>query len=630
MTRSCPLVVIGHVDHGKTALVRALTGMETDRLREEKERGLSIALGFAYRTYPNGVIDFIDAPGHEDFIRTMVAGAAGAQAALVVVSATEGVAPQTLEHLEIAVQLGITRGLVVLSKSDLVSPDQRSAVAKDVASRARAAGFSPDGAVFCSAQTGEGIEDLHMSLDQLLAHINPPPVNSAFFMPVDRVFSAHGVGTIVTGTVLGGELAPADEVEIGTQGLLATVRQLQIHGAEVPQAGAGQRVAVNLRGVPVEAISRGDVIQPPGAFPASTRLHGVIRLPMDPTRQIKHAQSLRVMVGTLSDIASIRLLDTQHVGPGETALAEFRFAEPVVTFAGQRAVLRRLSPASPSGGALILDPSPGPTRRRDPALVHTLTAAECGDVPAMAQGLATQGNHTFDMRDLARLARRSATEAQAEMDDALVDLGNDLWASRASGDAAVEALQRALDDFLTAHPTKVTVALSPIREALQRSFHPALIMWAERRLVEDGSLAVRGTDALVTSHDPVAALTADQHGRMQAIEAALQAGGTEPPDASDLIKMDPEAENLLEILIHSECVVSVYNHALRRLVYFHRDGLRGAAHRLGDAFPHGAQFKTGEARIALGTTRKFIVPLLEHFDTVGVTLRDGDLRCMAE
>jgi len=333
----CAVAVIGHVDHGKTALVRALTGMETDRLAEEKARGLSISLGYAHRAYARGVLDIIDAPGHEDFIRAMVCGTTGAAAVLLVVSAIDGVQPQTREHLAIAGHLGLRRGVVAISRIDQIGPEARDACRSAIMEALSETPLGDAPVCLCSAMTGEGLGQLHAALAGLVesASALTPPSLPATFLPIDRVFSATGAGTVVTGTLQGARLARGAEMVLETSGRRAGVRGLQVNGLDVSVAMPGRRVAANLRGVQAGAVQRGDVLAAPGAFPASSCMD--VRVALSPTasRALKHLDAVRLMIGTASEMAQIRLLAQQDIAPGRSGHAQLRLARPVSVHAGQ-------------------------------------------------------------------------------------------------------------------------------------------------------------------------------------------------------------------------------------------------------------------------------------------------------
>ncbi|WP_448326297.1 selenocysteine-specific translation elongation factor [Sulfitobacter sp. M13] len=354
MTSAC-VIVIGHVDHGKTALVRALTGMETDRLAEEKARGLSIALGFAHCEMAGGTLDLIDAPGHEDFMRTMVSGASGAQGALLVVSAVDGVAAQTREHVQIAQLLQVPVAVVAVTKADLIPADDLPARLAAIGDAVAAQGVTRAELVPCSATTAGGVDGLRQALAAQFSDLPPRAVPAGAFLPVDRVFTLAGRGTVVTGTLLGAALSVGDALVVQPRGAATVVRGLQSRGTARKRVEIGERVAVNLRGISVEEVARGDVLCGT-AYAPSACMDVALTVSASAARPVKHMQKLRVLWGTAHEVATLRLMGGGQIAPGGTGLGQLRFKQPVVGFAGQAAVLRQLSPAATLAGAVILDP----------------------------------------------------------------------------------------------------------------------------------------------------------------------------------------------------------------------------------------------------------------------------------
>jgi selenocysteine-specific elongation factor len=627
------VAVIGHVDHGKTALVRALTGMDTDRLPEERERGMSIALGFAWRAYDRGVIDLIDAPGHEDFVRTMVTGAAGARAALLVVSATEGFGRQTWEHLRIAELLGIQAGVVAVTKADLLTADSQAVLRAEIALQLGGTVLERAAVVFCSAVSGMGIATLHQQLEALIqvdAGPTPPP---AAFLPIDRVFTLPGAGTIVTGTLQGGPLMPGDEVVLAPAGRRVGLRSLHAHGAAVHRAEPGGRVAVGLRGVSVGEVRTGAVLCAPGMFVASDQVDVMIKVSSDAARGVKHMDDLRVLWGARSDVATARLFGVKAIAPGERGLAQLRFPSAVIAHAGQRAVLRRLSPAETIGGAVVIDPAAEPSRGPASTRRVVLEAAMTGDAGLIAQALAAGGTGVVSTAEVARLARRPPTEVAASLIGTFEALDADRQATRETVAAARGAYLAAVDAAHRAAPARAAAAAGAIRAVLGGVAAREVIGHVERALAAEGAIRMDGALVALAGHDPFAALSAEGSARVEAIEAALRDGGARPPDVAAgegaVEGLEGNDEALVRLLIDTGRAVSLRNVGLRQTLVFHRDAVAAAVTTLREAFPWATPFTTGEARAALGTSRKFIVPLLEHLDTLGETVRDGDVRRVA-
>ena len=625
------LAVIGHVNHGKTALVRALTGMETDRLAEEKARGLSITLGFAWRDYPTGGVEFLDAPGHEDFIRAMVMGATGARAALLVVSAVEGFGRQTREHLRIVEFLGVRAGLVAITKADRLAAEDRPALKARITAELAGSILSGKPLVFCSSLTREGLDLLHAELAALVAGaplLDPLP---GAFLPLDRVFSLAGVGTVVTGTLQGGPLKTGGEVVLLPSGQSVGLRQLQVHGQTVEAAGPGGRVAASLRGVSVDKAGLGEVLCTPGAYRPGLRVDVDLTVASESTRPLKSGDELRVMWGARADMARVRLIGGEPIPPGGRGLAQLRFNTPVIAHAGQRAILRRPSPAETIGGALVLDPeSPmlrAPTLEARRALLEAVTA---GDLDRIAAHLARRDGGAISVAEASRLARRAPDVVRTHLSATCARLDEDLMAS----EAAVLEGERAYLDLLTeahrAQPTKAGTPLGALRSRLARVMSITLLAHLEQRLASAGEIRLARGQAALRDHDPVAALSGAARARLHAIEDLLRSGGVSPRAPKDLPDPTDGDPALIDLLIDTGRLIPLRNVALRQTLIFHAEALDNAVAALRAAFPPPARFATGQAREALATSRKFIVPLMEHLDARGDTIRDGDTRQVAE
>jgi selenocysteine-specific elongation factor len=621
--KACPVVVVGHVDHGKTALVRALTGPETDRLDEERRRGMSIVPGYAFCAWPEGVVDLIDAPGHADFIRAMVSGAAGARTALLVVSLAEGVQAQTLEHLRIVALLGVETVLVALSKADLCTREDRAARRFGIECALREVGWTGDTMVTCSARTGEGIGALQARLREIL-HAEAADVadGGGALLPVDRVFTAKGQGTVVTGTLIGKELHLGERLTLWPVGQPVGLRGMQSRGEPRERVVAGERVALNLRGIDANQIEPGALVAGPGIAGATTRID--IRLDMADWagRGLRHMEEVRVHFGTASATAKLALFGLRAVVPGQVSYAQLRFARPVAAVRGQRALVRAVSPARTLGGARFLDiaasaPRSGSARRR-----AVLEAADRADRLALALALCTEGRGHAALGDLARLSGETVDAVTAGLGPGFRCFAGGSFASVADAEACEKAVLSALDTFHRTHRLKTVAPLSAILAGLS---HRALCTEVVVGLTETGRIRVVPDGVALADHCPEALLTPRERERMTEIESEFENSGAKPPDLADVAADETDAD-LIALLVHDGCLVVLENVALRRSVLFHVGALKAAFQRLTEAFPPPHAFTTSEARSALGTTRKFIVPMLEHFDRQGVTRREGDQR----
>ena len=371
-----------HIDHGKTSLVKALTGIDTDRLKEEKARGITIELGFAHLALPGGFeLGIVDVPGHERFIRSMVAGVGGMDLVMLVIAADEGVMPQTREHLAICQLLGVKKGLVALSKIDMVDPDWLGLVTEEVrdylvGSFLEAAPIMP-----ISSRTGEGLDRLKSELARLAGEVEKKKGEGPFRLPVDRVFTITGFGTVVTGTLLSGEISVGDEVEILPAALPCRVRGIQNHGKKSDQGLAGQRVAVNLQGVEHSEIIRGDIVVPQGIYRPTRIVDARLNYLLAAPRELKHRATLRLHSATYEAPAKVILIDRDALLPGESAYVQLRLATPVLLLPGDPFVLRTYSPQATLAGGTVLDPNPPRRRRRSTEALELLQELESGEDP---------------------------------------------------------------------------------------------------------------------------------------------------------------------------------------------------------------------------------------------------------
>lgn len=618
------MIVIGHVDQGKTSLVRALTGTDTDRLPEERARGLSITAGYAWMQCGEVMIDLIDAPGHEKFIPAMVAGASGAACALLVVSAAEGARAQTVEHLEVACALGIVAGIVAVTKADLVPRAEHARIEAELRSTLAATRFANAPVIFCSSVTGEGLDELQGAFTGLAAGPVRPGPPAAAFLAVDRVFVADGHGTVVTGTLLGASLKPDDPLVLSPAGLPAVIRAIQVRGQAVLEAHPGERTALNLRGVAAGTVNRGDVVHLRDAFSSALQCDALIEMSGRASRPVRHMEEVRVLIGTAQATGTLRLFAERQVGPGEAGLAQIRFTAPVTAFAGQRAILRSLSPAETLGSAIILDPAAAPVKARKDLRLETLKAACQGEPRGIAAALAAEHRGVAGLGDICRLARLPAGAVRSALGAAFIDVEGGFVSAAAAGAARADYLA-ALAACHSARPLRL---FAPRAEIHMPEAASALTAFAEAELQGAGEIIVSRAGVALAGHDPAGQLTQAQADRLAALERLLKIQALMPAGPSTFTQGQEDAD-LLALLIHQGKVIRLDNISLKQEILFHVDAVAAAAQELKAAYPGQAAFTTGEARAALNTSRKYIVPLLEHFDTAGLTFRRGDMRHVA-
>ena len=618
----------GHVDHGKTTLLKALTGIDTDRLPEEKARGLSIDLGFAHLELPGGIrAGIVDVPGHERFLKNMLAGVGGYDLAMLVVDAAEGVRPQTREHVEILDLLRTRAGLVVLTKVDLVEPEFLDLVEEDLAEYLAGTFLQGAPVVRVSAVRGLGLEELKATLVRLLGRLPARDADAPFRLPVDRVFLKAGFGTVVTGSLWSGRLRKGDRVEILPLGLETRVRGVQVHGGAEEEAVAGQRVAVNLAGVEPGSLHRGMVLAPPGLLAPTRRLD--VRLETLPAmpRTVKHRARVRFYAGTAESLGWIRLLEEGPLEPGSSGLVQVLLEEPVVVQRRDRFIVRNSTAQYTLGGGEVLDPVAPRHRRQDPEVLAALRRRETGGagqavVAALERapgGARTLGALAQELQVPPERAEALVAERVAEGD--VVRLGKYLApASRAA--ALRRQVAEVLERLQGAAPWKVGWR----KEELLRLLGSDSPRLAEEILADGlrrGEVVDRGGLLALRGHE--ACLDERLAARLAEVEQVLLQAEFSPPDWDDvpfLARMEPREWKILEaFLLETGRAVRV----APKIVYLESLLERGRQ-LLAAAIREEGPLSASRARDVLQTTRKYMIPLLEYYDQTRFTVRSGEVR----
>ncbi len=619
----------GHVDHGKTALVKMLTGCETDTLKEEKERGLTIDLGFAPCELRGDLLAcIVDVPGHEKFIRNMVAGASGIDAVLLVVAADDSVMPQTIEHLRIVELLGIKRGMVAITKIDMVDEELRELVVEEV--KEFLEGTFLKGAPICpvSSITGEGFEELWLALTEVVDSCQDRPVEGIFRMPVERVFSPAGFGTVSTGMPFSGRVTVGDRLEMLPQGEQGRLRGLQVYGKTSEVGWAGQCLAMNVTDVNHREVLRGNVLATPGYLKPSRMVECRLDLLPGAARPLKHQAPVRFHTGTSEIMGRVFFLDQERLAPGETALMQFRAEEDLVVAPGDRFVIRQYSPVVTIGGGRILRPSTRKVQRfKEGAIQDLLALEEVLDDPARL--IEYHLDHAVEPSRavaLTRLAYLPAPRAQ-ELIEQLVSEGRavrlpgGLLASSRTV-AAVEA--RALEALSSFHAS----------QPLRRGMEPNQL---KKGLGDNGALVDAAVDSLlargeILRSEGLLALTAHQVTMSPEEEAmagkvtdVLSAAGVAPPDVARLAKdsscSETSIREILDALVDRGDVVR-----LSETCYAHQEGEQAARELLVGWLTEKGQIGVVDYRDLLQASRKYVYAWLDHFDRLGVTYRAENLR----
>ncbi len=608
----------GHIDHGKTALIGALTGEHTDRLPEEQRRGISIDLGFTHLDTRHGVLGVIDVPGHEDFIRNMLAGATGIDVLLLVVAADEGVMPQTREHVAIAELLGVHRAVVALTKTDLVGDEWLGLVHDDLADFLAGTPFAGAPVVPTSVVSGTGIEDVRSAIEAVFAGARGRS-DDLFRLPVDRTFTVQGTGTVVTGTVWSGRLVKDGGVRVLPGDLEARVRGLQVHGADVDAVEAGQRAAIALAGVDRDQVARGATVVAGPGWAETSRLTVHVRVLSGPGWGIDGWQRVRVHVAAAEVMARVALLGRDRLDPGQEGAAQLRLEAPIVARAGDRFVIRSYSPVTTIGGGTVLEPF-GPKRTRldegDRRLLAAL--ADADPVAAVGAVLAAAGG-AGQPRDALPVVTRATPD---DVDRALDGLEARRVRDRVfHPDSAARVRERILEE-VDRHHSQAPLRFGIDPEALRRDAagdgSKLLVDAVLDALLEDGTLAVRRGRVARAGFAPEP--TPEQRDRLDRIHDAIAAGGIAPPRLDELDgglagRHVDEMVELLEAegrLVRIEHDLYIDREVLDRTVAMVRQRLGGRS-----------GLSPGDFRDILDVSRRHLIPLLEYFDRVGVTARGG-------
>jgi selenocysteine-specific elongation factor len=633
----------GHVDHGKSTLVRALTGIDPDRLREEKEREMTIDLGFAWLTLPNGEsVGIVDVPGHRDFVENMLAGVGGIDAALFIVAADEGVMPQTREHLAILDLLGVGRGVVALTKTDLAeSKDWIELVAADVSETLDGSVLEGSPIIPVSARTGQGLDELTAALQEMLSHVEPRLDRGRPRLPIDRAFTISGFGTVVTGTLTDGSFGVGQEIEIQPSGLRARVRGLQTHKEKVERTVPGSRVAMNLSGVSKGDLMRGHVVTTPGWLRSTVLVDVQLRYLSNAPRPLRHNTQLKLFTGAAETLARVRLLEQDELVPGEIGWAQLRLQDPVAMVKGDRFIVRLPSPAATVGGGFVVDPHPGRRHRRfrpevigrletlaqgspaeillqalersGPALTReALSASGLGDAgpEALAQlldeGQAVLLNSTTESEALSASAQEAAS-------------GNMLLAPHTWWVALTDRISRELASHHKMFPLRAGLGREALRSGLKldsKVFNPAM-----KRAAAEGLVVEEGATIRLPSH--VVQLNPDQQRRVDALMVQFQHQPYATPSYKD--SSAAVGEEVLGVLIARGDLVQASPEVL-----FLPQTYEDMVARVRLTISQEGSITLAQVRDLFGTSRKYAQALLEHLDETGVTKRVADARVLVD
>lgn len=618
----------GHVDHGKTALIKALTGIETDRIKEEKKRGITIELGFAYLDLPDGEkAGIIDVPGHEKFVKNMLAGAGGIDLALLVVAADEGFMPQTREHLGILSLLNISEGIIVITKKDMVDDDWLEVVCEDVRSEVKGTFLENAQIIPVSSYTGEGIEQLKTAIFELIdQNTQIKNLDIPFRIPVDRIFSVEGFGTVITGTLIEGRMKIGDPVTIYPSRIESRVRNLQVHSHDVTEAYAGQRVAVNLAGLKKTDLNKGDVVAVPNSMHTTMMIDIKLNILRDCEREILNGTRLHLYHGARDVLCKVILLDRDSISAGESCYAQLRLEEEIAVKTGDRFVLRFYSPLETIGGGVILDSNPFKHKRNDPAVLESLHIKESGSDKEKISAALHDYSSRFETLDFLQVQTAIPKE---QFDQQIQKLLKDKTAFRVSDSIVIHS------DYLT-HLKDTAVRLlsayhqeNPLRDGMKKDeFRSKFLHFDDIAVIDKitDSLVNRKFLKYVNGCVALADFEVQKDDNLEEIEAAFREGGFSPESPDQIATRFPKVKNyrqVVESLINTGRLVRVEDKILLHVDYYEKALSMAKEH-----IAQNGQITLAEMRDLMGASRKFAVAVLEYWDRRNITKKVGDARVL--
>ena len=621
----------GHVDHGKTLLVKALTGIDIDRLVEEKKRGITIELGFAHLDFDDGTqAGIVDVPGHEKFIKNMLAGAGGIDLAMLVVAADEGFMPQTVEHLGILSLLGIQDGLVVITKCDMADPEWVEMVKEDVRTHVEGTFLEGKPVFTVSAYTGQGIPELRQALKELVQKAAEKNMRTPFRLPIDRVFSVDGFGTVVTGTLIEGSVSNGDMAEILPGGVQARVRNLQVHDRDVETAYAGQRVAINLAGVKKADLGRGDVIARPGSVRTSLMLDARLQNLKNSQRTILSGSQVHLYHGSAVRLCKVVLLDRDALQPGESCYAQLRLTEEIAAKRGDRFVIRFYSPLETIGGGVVLDDLPRRHKRGDQAVLEALAIRESGSGDDQLVQLVAEHGHSLPTLEKLAAPQNLDREELGRSLEELTSAGKVLqplpgrYLAASVFDAIWDSCRGLLEQYHRQNPLHAGMKVAELRQKLLKNTDQAVADAILAALAREGKIkAVADRYALA---DFAVHLTKRQSAIREKLLQTYRKAGLEVPGLDEVIASFPPAEQgdcrqVVESLVSGGGLVM-----LTPQLCLHSQVYAQVCDKTRDFMAEHQELTLAEFRDLLGTSRKYALAVLEYYDKNKILKKDGDVR----
>jgi selenocysteine-specific elongation factor len=618
----------GHVDHGKTALVKALTGIDADRLAEEKRRGITIDLGFAHMDLsgPAGEmlrIGFVDVPGHERFVRNMLAGVGGIDFVLLVIAADESIKPQTREHFDILQLIGVKYGITVLTKSDAVDRDTLDVVRLEVEEFLRGTFLETAPIVAVSSRTGAGLDDLKSAIAGAVAQLTARDSQGPPRLPIDRVFTMKGFGTVVTGTLISGTIRREEEFEVYPTGRIVRVRGIQVHGTNADMATAGQRTALNLAAAPTEDLARGMTVAPAGMFAPTRRMDVALRMLSSAPRPLKNRARVHFHCHTTETVAGIVLHEARQIDPGVEVFARIRFAEPAFLLPGDRFIIREFSPVVTIGGGRVLDTAPVTRRLPEPGNLGILAGEDRASI--LIFRVERRRHDGISLTDLVKETGWAAKAIEVHLSNSLKEGQiiriSDMFLGRAAWQELQQQVISTVSEFQRKNPLSGGISKQELREGSPAhgvAFDSALDSLVRAKKIEIAGEVVRLPGRGVEMKD-------DEVESKATIEAAFASAGLKVPALHDVlagIKLDkPRAQKIVTMLLREKILTKISDNLV-----FHRSALDELRRRIAQQKTRSSRMDVAQFKELTGVSRKYAIPLLEYLDRERVTRRVGDAR----
>lgn len=622
----------GHIDHGKTSLIKALTGINTDRLKEEQLRGITIELGFASMDLPSGQhIGIVDVPGHEKFVKTMVAGATGIDMVVMVIASDEGIMPQTREHKEICTLLDIRHGLIVLTKRDMVDEEWLELVTEDVRSFTTGSFLEDCPILPVSSTTGQGIPELIQALETLSASIPERSSTNLFRLPVDRVFTMKGFGTVITGTLISGMIRVGEQIMIYPSGVISKVRGIQVHNASVEQAVSGMRTAINFQGLEKASINRGDVLSSPNALTSSFMVDVGLHYLKSNKKPIKNRTRIRFHTGTSEVLGNLILLDSEELASGSSIAAQLRLDAPVAVVKDDRFVIRSYSPVRTIGGGGILNPIPQKHKRFKPEVfsgIQKLGELSPEEVITYhAEEAGYQGISFSDLRIMTNISDKKLDGSiQRLLSDKVfltIDREQRVFIHRTCFEQLFSEANVLLNAFHKINPLKPGMPKEELKSRLPPQISPKLFTLMIQNMIKSGQMVQEENMVRLSTHSVL--LGQDQTDVRKKILDAYQQNGLTPPYFKEFCKTqnldEIKSKEVLHVLVDEGLIVRIKDD-----LYFHQEAILMIKKKLVDFLNAHGEITTPQFKDMTGASRKFVIPIIEYFDARNVTIRVGDIR----